>query len=87
MNYSVFWVPKAEQELAAAWLAAADRAVVTRAAQQIDEQLRMDAHVVGESRWDGDRILFAAPLAAMFRVDAVNQTAHVLHVWRFKTRS
>jgi hypothetical protein len=43
MNYTVVWVPSAEQELAALWMAAADRDAVTRAAHEIDQQLRTDA--------------------------------------------
>jgi hypothetical protein len=39
VNYSVVWVPSAEQELAAVWLAAPDRPAVSAAAHRIDQRL------------------------------------------------
>jgi hypothetical protein len=39
MKYTVVWVPSAEQELAALWIAAADRREVTQAANDIDQRL------------------------------------------------
>src|SRR5438094_723354 len=63
MNYTVVWVPSAEQELAALWMDAANRDAVTRAAHEIDQQLRTDAHQRGESRTGNQRILLAAPFS------------------------
>ena len=39
MNYDVFWIPAAEQELAAIWLASDDRNAVTLAAHRLEERL------------------------------------------------
>jgi hypothetical protein len=39
MNYRVDWAPTAEQQLAAVWLASADRTAVTSAADWLDNEL------------------------------------------------
>jgi hypothetical protein len=39
MNYRVDWAPRAEQLLAAVWLAAPNRVAVTAAAAWLDEEL------------------------------------------------
>jgi hypothetical protein len=39
MNYHVDWAPTAEQQLAAVWLATANRAAVTAAADWLDNEL------------------------------------------------
>jgi hypothetical protein len=82
MNYTVVWVPSAEQELAALWMDAAHRDAVTRAAYDIDQQLRTDAHERGESRAGNQRILIAAPLGVLFTADPQDRMARVLQVWR-----
>ena len=48
MNYHIVWAPKAEQHLAAAWLAATDRPAVNRAADEIDRVLAKRPLEVGE---------------------------------------
>ena len=85
MNYSVIWLPDAEQELAGLWLDSRDRDVVTRAADAIDRLLARDADIQGESRPNGRRILFASPLAVTYRVRRDEHQVDVLHVWRFRT--
>jgi hypothetical protein len=83
MNYTVIWLPDAEQELAALWLAAADRARVTRAAHLLDQRLRRDPENEGESRSGLDRIIIEAPLVAHYRVRADDRIVEVGHAWRF----
>jgi hypothetical protein len=39
MNYRVEWAPRAEQQLAAVWVAATDRGAVTAAAHWLDDEL------------------------------------------------
>jgi plasmid stabilization system protein ParE len=85
MNYTVIWLPDAEQELAALWLDSPDRDLVTKAAAVIDQLLERDPENEGESRPDGRRILFASPLAAIYRVRPDEHQVNVLHVWRFRT--
>lgn len=85
MNYSVIWLPNAEQELAALWLNASDRGAITRAAATLDQLLARDPANEGESRPNGRRILFAAPLALIYRIHFDQRQVDVLHVWQFRT--
>ena len=82
MTYTVLWSPDAENDLAAIWLAAKDRADITDASDQIDALLRQDAHLQGEARHGRLRILFIPPLAIDFEVIQDDRIARVLTVWR-----
>jgi plasmid stabilization system protein ParE len=84
MTYTVVWTPAAEDDLAAIWLAAADRKSVTHAARQADELLRNDAETVGESRSETVRILFVPPLGIEFEVVERDRKVSVLTVWAFR---
>ena len=57
MKYTVLWAPDAENDLAAIWLSAADRAAVQSAGDQIDALLKSDTHLRGESRQDRSEFL------------------------------
>ena len=48
--FSIVWTPDAENDLAAVWLAAADRAAVTEAARDVELDLQRDPLAIGESR-------------------------------------
>lgn len=50
MNYEVIWDSAAEQELAAAWLAAIDRNALTAAAAWLDERLAESPLTLGRPR-------------------------------------
>lgn len=69
MRYDVRWGLRAEQLLAAVWLAAADRQAVTRAATWFDDQLARSPLELGESRASSvHRLAFYAPLGIEFEV-------------------
>jgi len=85
-SWNVLWLPDAEQELAAAWLQAANRLAVTQAALAIDQALALDPENLGESRPAGRRIAFVPPLGLRFRVLRDQSLVEVLHVWRFGHR-
>jgi mRNA-degrading endonuclease RelE of RelBE toxin-antitoxin system len=85
MKYTVDWLPAAEQELTELWLSAADRDAITRASHRMDQRLRADPQNEGESRADGRRILFDAPLGIIYRVLANEHRVVVSHVWKFRT--
>jgi plasmid stabilization system protein ParE len=82
MKYAVVWSPDAENDLAAIWVDATDRAAVTAAGDELDVILREDAHLKGESRHGRVRILFLAPLAIEFEVRRDDRIARVVFVWR-----
>lgn len=81
-NYSVFWIPVAENELAASWLASSNRNRVTLAAQKVDDRLRRDPLHMGESRQSSlHRIAFESPLGIEFEVIEDDKKVRVLGVW------
>jgi hypothetical protein len=83
MKYAVVWLPDAEQELTAIWLAARDRQAVTEAAHAIDTRLGIGAEADGESRSGDQRILFSPPLVVRYRVVPGTQDVQVFHVRRY----
>ena len=81
MNSSVVWTGPAEGELAAVWLAAADRAAVTAGAARVDAELARDGGEAGESREPGVRVLLARPPGVLFTVAAESRTVYVFRAW------
>jgi hypothetical protein len=75
--FDVRWTDRADDELAAAWLAAADRGAVSRAADEIEVLLARDPLGHGESRAGNVRLLFEPPLSVLYRVAPL---AHVVWV-------
>jgi hypothetical protein len=86
MSYQVFWVPEAEEELAAIWLDADDRDSVTSAAHVIDTALRLDPESIGESRAEGRRVFLEPPLGVIFVVSEPDRRVSVINVWKFDVR-
>ena len=84
MNYTVYWRPAAEDELAEIWTNATDRQAVTAAANSIDAILTRDAASQGESRSGSLRILIISPLAVHFKVRESKRLATILKVWRWQ---
>ena len=82
MNWTVLWLPSAEQDLASVWLNASDRNAVAAAADELDRRLQRDPLTVGESRSSNVRLAFVPPLVALFRVDPATQTVFVMRVSR-----
>jgi hypothetical protein len=87
--FRVEWFQSAVNELATAWLQAdsAERRSITDASQLIERRLQRGARTAGESRSGGRRIIFAPPLAAVFRVEADGQTVTVEQVRFFRPRT
>jgi hypothetical protein len=81
MSYTVVWRPVADEQLAAAWVAATDRNAMTAAAAAIDRALARDPLGEGESRTGTTRILIERPLAALYEVIADDRRVFVLKVW------
>ena len=84
MNFTVGWLPDAEAELTAIWLASVQRAAVTRTAAELDRRLASNPTSEGESRSNDRRITFEPPLALIFRVDSGTKTVIVSQVWEFQ---
>lgn len=82
MPYRVFWSPDAERLLKKIHATARDSSDVSRAAGEIDKQLRADPFDVGESREENVRIGFQEPVGIEFEVLDDVQTVIVFNVWR-----
>ncbi|HET6575498.1 MAG TPA: hypothetical protein VFG68_17985 [Fimbriiglobus sp.] len=82
MNFTVIWLPLAQNELAQVWLDATDRNAVTAASNRIDQRLAADPVSEGESRSADERITFDPPLRVVFRVAAATRDVFVLSVGR-----
>ncbi|MEX2139528.1 MAG: hypothetical protein WD894_09725 [Pirellulales bacterium] len=72
MKYTVVWKPAAERHLMEIWMRASDRDAVARAADDLDAALTHNADQQGESREEGVRVTFAAPLGINFEVSAAD---------------
>jgi hypothetical protein len=81
VRYTVVWTTAGEQDLAALWLTAPDRAAVSSAANTIDALLANDPDQRGESRYDTVRILFVPPLGVDFDVQEPDRIVYVLSAW------
>ena len=82
MKFLVNWKPAAQDELAAAWVAAdsAGRRAIRVASHAIDTRLANDPQTAGESRPRKRRIIFALPLAVIFQVHEADRRVDVLTV-------
>ncbi len=78
MNYRLRWRRRAKDELADVWLRASDKSTVTRAAHQLEVQLRRDPYGIGESRSGAVRYVFEGPLAML--VEIVGNEVRVITV-------
>mgnify|MGYP005859706681 CR=1 FL=1 len=82
MSYSVTWVRKALDQLAAIWLNPADRTAVTEAAHWLEQELRRRPLTLGESRTVSVvRIAHRDPLGIEFEVIEDDKKVRVLRVW------
>lgn len=69
MRYEVLWGPVAVQQLAAIWLAAADRNAVTAAADRLDRWLARIPLQLGESRTSSvHRVAYHDPIGVEYEV-------------------
>jgi hypothetical protein len=86
--FRVRWERRALDEIARLWTQANSvlRQAITAASHAVDQRLRVDPHNEGESRSNGRRITFIAPLAIIFRIEADGHTVSVLQVRLFQRR-
>jgi hypothetical protein len=71
------------------WVAAPSdlRDSILKAWHQIDDTLARDPEDLGESRDEGMRIWFEAPLGILFKVAVEKKQVRLLQVWTFAKRS
>ena len=85
----VRWSQTASDKLSKIWLAAdsESRPAITAASHEIERQLRNSPRAESESRDAGRRVMFAAPLEVLFRVDDDDMLVSVLKVWHLRLHS
>lgn len=86
MNFTVLWRQKAEDQLTILWTEGPDRNAIAAAAEAIDAMLRRDPQTLGESRDGFDRLLFHAPLTALFEVREQDRLVYVKEVGRWPSQ-
>ena len=85
MMYDVEWVPAANEELAAIWMLADDRAAVSRAVYRLDEALGREPLRLGESRESSvRRVVSYDMLTIAFEVVEDDKRVHVHGVLRYR---
>jgi hypothetical protein len=82
MSYTVIWEPPAENNLAAAWIAGPDRAAITRAAHELDQQLASDPYAIGFPQASSvNRTAIDLPLGIDYEIIEDDKKVRVLRVW------
>ena len=78
--FRIRWEKRALNELTNIWTQAnsIERKAITAASHLIDQRLRNEPNNAGESRSNGRRFFFEAPLTILFRVEADGVTVSVL---------
>jgi hypothetical protein len=84
--FEVIWLEEAVNDLAEMWTRAdsAGRRAITEATNAIDRTLGSNPIGSSESRTGDQRILFAEPLGALFKVDRQRRIVRVGHVWQYR---
>jgi plasmid stabilization system protein ParE len=86
MRFTVIWQPPAQGRLAEIWINTDDRQAVTAASHRIDQLLKTDPQMRGESRSRNNRVLVVPPLAVYYDVNEEDRTVHVLTVRKVPRR-
>jgi hypothetical protein len=87
--FSIYRNQAALAPLTATWEQADSRLreAILHASRCVDEQLQSEPHEKGESREQGTRILFQAPLAVTFEVDQARKLVRILRAWAYRCAS
>jgi len=60
------------------------REAILQASRRVDEQLQSAPQEQGESRDEGTRILFQAPLAVTYEIDVPKKLVRILRAWAYR---
>lgn len=82
MRYTVVWLSSALNDLTAIWTDAYDRQAVSDAADGIEQILRIDPILRGETVKGSLRVLLREPLEVIYRVIEDDQTVQVVGLRR-----
>jgi hypothetical protein len=81
MKFTVVMSAIAEHQLAEIWVQASDRAVVSRAFDQIEALLKREAPSLGRLHPSGWRVVTISPLAVTFQVSMDDRMVKVMSVF------
>ena len=82
IRYTVVWQKQTEADLANIWNEGVDRNAIAEAANRIDSELAVDAHMKGTLVSERSRELCVDPLHIMFRVDQMDRRVDVYRISR-----
>ena len=82
MRYTVVWLSSALDDLMAIWTNAYDRQAVSDAADGIEQILRTDPVLRGETIMGSLRVLLSEPLQVIYRVMEDDRTVQVVALRR-----
>jgi hypothetical protein len=77
IRYTVLWRQDIQDDLATLWCDSPNRQQITSAADRIDAELSVDAHLKGEPQKEGGRTLNCLSLKAYFRIDEADRKVFV----------
>lgn len=85
--FEVEFTENADNNLARMWTdgSPALRKIITDASHRAEKLLQSDPYEASESRTEGRRILFVAPLGLIFRFSPDGQKVIVLKIWLYGT--
>ena len=81
MTWSVIWKARAEERLAALWLASSNRNAMTKAAYDIDVALEVFPMTAGECLFDTVREFADPILSVEYEVVESERCVYVFNVW------
>jgi hypothetical protein len=77
MNWTVVYLPSAEDELAELWLRSSDRTTFSSAANAIERKLRSDPLKGGEQLTSLTRVIIQRPVAMLYDVSDADRLVTV----------
>jgi hypothetical protein len=88
MTFRVEWLQSARDDLAWIWERADfnERQAITAASSLLDQKLQHDPDSQGESRPEGQRIVFEAPLGVTIRLERVGSAVLITRVRYLRRR-
>ena len=82
MNYALIWPHETLNDLAAAWLASADRDAITEASHLIEQALMSQPLTYGSPRGASvTRMAYEPPLGVEFEIIEDDKKVRMLRVW------
>lgn len=79
MRFTVVWMEEAEEELARIWYRSKRQQAIASAANVIDMELKIDAHLKGRLK-ENNRVLTIRSLAVLYHISMDDRLVRVLSI-------